>query len=61
VVLITAALLAAVGIALDFGSVPDAWSFGGILVLFVCYAVTAVSLHRRRPESEADLSVPAIR
>ncbi len=60
-VLAAASLLAAIGLALDLGGLPDAWSFFGVLTLFCCYVGAALSLHRRRPESEADLSAPLAR
>lgn len=57
-VLGASALMAAIGVALDFGGVPDAWSFAAVLTLFLGYVAAALSLHRIRPETEADLSVP---
>lgn len=60
-VLLASTLTASVGLALDFGGVPDAWSLAAILVLFLGYVAAALSLHRLRPETEADLSVPVAR
>ena len=60
-VLAMAALLTAIGLALDFGGIPDAWSFLGVFTLFIGYVAAAVSLHRHRPETEADLSAPFAR
>ena len=48
-VLSSASLLALAGLSMEFASVPEVWSFAGILVVFICYVGAALSAHRKRP------------
>ena len=58
-VLAGAAVLASVGLALDFAGAPDIWSFVGVCTTFLAYVAMALSLHRRRPEADEPLTVSA--
>lgn len=48
-VLVGASLLALAGLAMELASVPDVWSFAGIIAVFICYVGVALSAHRKRP------------